>query len=175
MAESTTPALEWWQRGPIEDIHPIFQPAAHAILQSRDELQQALQSFSTALLWEPLYGMASIGFHLQHIVGVLDRLYTYAKDNSLSDEQLSYLKLEGVRNEQITLKQLLKAVHAQVETCLQDLSTMGEDAPTAVRYIGRKRIPTTQLGLVFHAAEHMMRHTGQALVTARVLREQSTT
>ena len=175
MAESTTPALEWWQRGPIEGISPIFQPAAHALFQSRDELKQALQNFPSALLWESVYGMASIGFHLQHIVGVLDRLYTYATDNSLSDEQLSYLKSEGVRNEQITLEQLLEAVHAQVETCLQELSAMREDAPTAIRYIGRKRIPTTQLGLIFHAAEHMMRHTGQTLVTARVLQEQSKT
>ncbi|MCU0385448.1 MAG: DinB family protein [Flavihumibacter sp.] len=173
MAESTTPALEWWQRGPIEGILPIFQPAAHALLQSRDELQQTLQNFPSALLWESIYSMASIGFHLQHIVGVLDRLYTYAKDKSLSDAQLSYLKTEGVQNEQITLEQLLEAVHAQVETCLQELSTMREDAPTAVRFIGRKRIPTTQLGLVFHAAEHMMRHTGQALVTARVLQEKA--
>ncbi len=172
MIESSTPALEWWQRGPIEGIHPIFQPAAHAMLQSRDELQQALQNVPPALVWEPLYGMASLGFHLQHIVGVLDRLYTYAKENSLSDAQLNYLKTEGVRKEQITLELLLKAVHAQVETCLQELSTMGEDAPTAMRYIGRKRIPTTQFGLVFHAAEHMMRHTGQALVTCRVLQEQ---
>jgi uncharacterized damage-inducible protein DinB len=38
---------------------------------------------------------------------------------------------------------------------------------TDPRGVGRKQLPSTVLGLLFHAAEHTMRHTGQLLVTVR--------
>jgi len=38
------------------------------------------------------------------------------------------------------------------------------------RGIGRKRIPTNVLGLLFHAAEHTQRHTGQLYVTVKMLK-----
>ena len=37
------------------------------------------------------------------------------------------------------------------------------------REVGRLRLPSTTLGLLFHAAEHATRHAGQALTTARIL------
>jgi uncharacterized damage-inducible protein DinB len=40
----------------------------------------------------------------------------------------------------------------------------------APRTIGRAALPTTVLGLLFHAAEHATRHAGQAITTARVCR-----
>jgi uncharacterized damage-inducible protein DinB len=35
--------------------------------------------------------------------------------------------------------------------------------------VGRAQIPSTVIGLFIHAAEHTMRHTGQLLVTVKVL------
>jgi hypothetical protein len=40
---------------------------------------------------------------------------------------------------------------------------------TDTRGVGRKQIPSTVLGLLFHSAEHTMRHTGQLLVTCKIL------
>jgi uncharacterized damage-inducible protein DinB len=40
---------------------------------------------------------------------------------------------------------------------------------TEHRAVGRAQLPSTVLGLLFHAAEHTMRHTGQLLVTAKVV------
>ena len=37
-------------------------------------------------------GLASVGFHLQHIAGVQDRLFSYAKGEMLNDKQLEYLQ-----------------------------------------------------------------------------------
>jgi uncharacterized damage-inducible protein DinB len=37
--------------------------------------------------------------------------------------------------------------------------------------VGRAKLPSTVLGLLFHAAEHTQRHVGQLLVTAKVVRE----
>jgi len=38
------------------------------------------------------------------------------------------------------------------------------------REVGRKRLPTTVLGLLVHVAEHTQRHTGQIIATAKVVR-----
>jgi uncharacterized damage-inducible protein DinB len=35
--------------------------------------------------------------------------------------------------------------------------------------VGRLQLPTTVLGLLFHAAEHSVRHAGQAVSTAKIL------
>jgi len=39
-----------------------------------------------------------------------------------------------------------------------------------VRAVGRARLPSTVLGLLFHAAEHASRHTGQVVTTAALAR-----
>jgi uncharacterized damage-inducible protein DinB len=36
------------------------------------------------------------------------------------------------------------------------------------RTVGRKRLPTTVIGLLTHIAEHTQRHVGQAIVTAKL-------
>ena len=38
------------------------------------------------------------------------------------------------------------------------------------RAVGRQRLPSTVLGLLYHAAEHATRHTGQAVTTTTILR-----
>ena len=45
-----------------------------------------------------------------------------------------------------------------------------EDMLLAPREVGRAKLPSTVLGLLMHAAEHTMRHTGQLLVTIAVLK-----
>jgi hypothetical protein len=39
------------------------------------------------------------------------------------------------------------------------------------RYIGKKRLPSTVLGILVHVAEHTQRHLGQAITTAKLARE----
>jgi hypothetical protein len=38
------------------------------------------------------------------------------------------------------------------------------------RTVGRKRLPTTVVGLMVHIAEHTQRHVGQAITTAKIVR-----
>ncbi len=38
------------------------------------------------------------------------------------------------------------------------------------RWVGRKRLPTTVMGLLIHVAEHTQRHVGEAIITARLAR-----
>ena len=162
------PALpEVWLRGPLPAIPPLLQPVAHALLQAREEVMECMNGFPEELLWERPAGVASPGFHLQHLSGVLDRLFTYARGRGLDQEQLEALKAEGKPGPGLT--ELLKRFHRQVDLALRQLETTSEEELTQVRGVGRTRIPSTVLGLLFHAAEHTQRHNGQLLVTVKVL------
>lgn len=85
---------EVWQRGPLPEITPLLQPVAHALLQAREEIQLYMKDFPDTLLWIRPAGMASAGFHLQHLSGVLDRVFTYARAEGLQAEQFAWLEGE---------------------------------------------------------------------------------
>jgi len=167
-----TPTLpEVWLRGTLADVPPLLQPVAHALLQAREEVMTLMEGFPEELLWEQPAGVASPAFHLQHLTGVLDRLFTYAKGQSLDDHQLAALAAEGYQNRDIKLAELLQRFSRQVDLAIRQLEGTLESELTQVRQVGRKKIHSTVLGLLFHAAEHTMRHTGQLLVTVRFLSE----
>ncbi len=159
---------EVWQRGLVEGIPPLLQPVAHAILQAREEVFLIMKDFPQNLLWEKPAGVASVGFHLQHLSGVLDRIFTYARNEQLSTEQLQQLRNENISpNNDLRIEKLLERFNKQVDFSLTQLKKTDEKTLTDFRGIGRKQIPTTVIGLLFHAAEHTMRHVGQLLVTVK--------
>ncbi|MFD0794369.1 DinB family protein [Mucilaginibacter litoreus] len=162
---------EVWLRGPLINMPPLLQPVAHALLQAREELNALMESFDEGYLWQPVAGMASAGFHLQHLTGVLNRLFTYARNEGLTEEQLDYLKEEGKPTTKVyTSAQLVKNFNQEVEAALRQLSQEVEDRLTDFRGVGRQQLPSTLIGLYTHAAEHTMRHLGQLIVTVNVLK-----
>ncbi len=164
------PLPEHWLRGPVQNIILPLQPVAHALLQAQDEINQMMIAFPPPLLWENVAGKASVGFHLQHIAGVQDRLFTYAENKPLSDQQMMELKSEGQINEAYTVATLLEKLNAQFHESLNRLSLFTDEITWEERKVGRKQLLSTVHGLLFHAAEHTMRHTGQLLVTIAVLK-----
>ena len=164
---------EVWQRGPLENIPGLLQPVAHALLQAREELHDMMNMFPERLLWERPSGVASPAFHLQHLTGVLDRLFTYARKEQLSSDQLYKLSIEGNQREtSSSMMELIELFSKRVDLSIRELGEVNIDNLTEVRTVGRKLIPTTLIGLYVHAAEHTMRHIGQLLVTVRVLKSQ---
>jgi hypothetical protein len=162
---------EVWQRGPVENIPALLQPIAHALLQAREELSEMMKAFSETLLWERPGGAASPAFHLQHLTGVLDRLFTYARKEQLSSDQLYKLSIEGNQWEtSSSMMELIELFEKQVDLSINELSSVNTDMLTEIRTVGRRQIPTTLIGLYVHAAEHTMRHIGQLLVTTKVLK-----
>jgi uncharacterized damage-inducible protein DinB len=167
---TNTNHTEFWLRGPVPGIPPLLQPVAHALLQAGHEVNQLMAAFPDALLWERPGRVASPGFHLQHLAGVLHRLLTYAQGHSLDEAQLADLATEGSPVEgQSTVTQLLNRFNIQVDKALEQIAKTSEESLTSPRTVGRARLPSTVGGLLFHAAEHTQRHTGQLLVTARIL------
>jgi len=162
--------MEAWLRGPIEGVPPLLQPVAHALVHAREDARHELMAFPPHLLWERPGDVASVGFHLQHARGVIDRLFTYARGEKLSIEQREQMKGEGKPvNDTSSVDTLLEALHAQVDRAIQQLKHTPEHSLIERRLVGRQEIPSTVVGLLFHAAEHTQRHIGQMLVTARVL------
>ncbi|WP_426588238.1 DinB family protein [Mucilaginibacter sp. R-33] len=170
---STQKLPEVWLRGPLDDVPVLLQPVAHVLLQAREELNELMIDFPEKLLWEKLAGMASPGFHLQHLTGVLNRLFTYAKGEALSAAQLNYLAAEGKPGEHIIgVADLIKAFNNQVDSAIDQLKATDANTLTEWRGVGRAQLPSTVIGLYTHSAEHTMRHLGQLLVTVKVLKQQ---
>src|SRR5688572_10425142 len=113
---------EVWLRGPVENIPALMQPIAHALLQSGEEIEKLMIGFPKDKLWLKPSGVASVGFHLQHLVGVIDRLFTYARGESLSPDQLQALRTEGTApSSDITVQELVQRFHDQVKKALNQL------------------------------------------------------
>lgn len=163
---------EVWQQGPIANIPALLQPVAHTLLQAREELNDMMKNFLEKLLCEKPANVASPAFHLQHLTGVPDRLFTYGKKQLLSISQLHSLSIEGNQYETLlSMNELIELFNKQVDLAINELKNINADTLTEVRTIGRKLIPTTLMGLYVHAAEHIMRHIGQLLVTVKILKE----
>lgn len=168
----TDKKYEVWLRGPVDNMPPLLQPVAHALLQAREEINVLMEGFPEILLWEKPAGVASTGFHLQHMKGVIDRLLTYAKGDMLSADQLQYLKQEEQPpSPSCKVAELVEQFNRQVDAALVQLSATDEASLTSARGVGRAQLPSTVLGLLVHAAEHTQRHLGQLLVTVRILKD----
>jgi uncharacterized damage-inducible protein DinB len=163
-------STEAWMRGPIEGIEPLLMPVAHALVQVREDLERMLPLVSAEHVWVRSAGAASIGFHARHLGRALDRLFTYARGEQLSDAQKIARRTEGDAGEPpAAFRDLVIDATAQIERALDQLRHTSRDALLDPRGVGRAQLPSTVLGLLFHAAEHSTRHMGQLITTARFL------
>ena len=162
---------EVWLRGAVPGIPALLQPVAHSLVQSREEIDTLLPGLSVELLWMSPGGAATIGYHARHAAGALDRLCTYARNEGLSSAQrLALLVESSAPRERDDPERLRAAFDAAVEQALTQLRDTAEDTLLQPREVGRAKLPSTVLGLLFHAAEHTQRHVGQAAAIAKVVR-----
>jgi hypothetical protein len=162
---------EPWIRGPIPGVSPLLMPAAHALLMAREDLEHVIAGIAPDELWVRPGGAASAGFHATHLAGSLDRLYTYARGESLSDEQLRVLHAESSPPDPApSAAEVISAVHATLDRALAQLAATDEATLLEPREVGRKRLPSNVIGLLFHGAEHTQRHFGQLVTTAKIVR-----
>ena len=66
-------STEAWLEGPLEGIDPYLMPVAQALVQVGRDLER-LAGLAPEALWARPGAAASVGFHLRHVAGVLDRL-----------------------------------------------------------------------------------------------------
>lgn len=165
---------EAWLRGPVPEITPLLQPVAHAIIQAMEDAAVAVRELSAEQLWTRPGGAASVGYHLTHGAGALDRLFTYARGESLTEEQFAALKAE--REAPVPpagSEVVLNAFRDYCDAALRQLKATRPEELSHPRAIGRAALPSSVMGCLFHAAEHTSRHMGQAITTAKVIRSQA--
>ncbi|HYC33737.1 MAG TPA: DinB family protein [Gemmatimonadales bacterium] len=160
-------APEVWLRGPLAGYAPELLPIAHALLQAREDVERAAGGVPTDELWKRPGEAASAGYHLQHLAGSLDRLFTYARGEALDEAQRAALEREGVAGTPASA--LVPAVLAQIDRALEQLRRTPAESLHVAREVGRAKLPSTVLGLLFHGAEHTSRHVGQLITTLKVV------
>jgi uncharacterized damage-inducible protein DinB len=161
---------EPWLRGPIEGIPPLLMPVAHALVMVREDVAAALAELEPDEVWARPGRAASAGFHAMHLAGSLDRLFTYARGRQLSDEQFAALAREQSPGEPPpSARELVHLVETTIEKALAQLRATDPATLLEPREVGRQRLPSNVLGLLFHAAEHTQRHVGQLVTTAKIV------
>ena len=161
---------EPWLRGPVPGIPDLLQPAAHAFQMSVEDCVRAAARLTPEELWTTPGGAASVGFHLRHLAGSTDRLLSYARGDALSRAQLAALSAEAESGDpKPTADDLLESWRQAADRALAQLAATPESTLLEPRSVGRARLPSTVLGLLFHAAEHASRHTGQVVTTAKMV------
>ena len=159
---------EVWLRGPVPDVAPLLQPVAHSLLQCQEEVRSTLDGVSRDVIWTRPGNAASMGYHVRHAIGSLGRLLTYARGEQLSAEQMVILRSEGDANAGPgSAEELVRAFDDAVEAALIQIRTTNDATLLDAREVGRARLPSTVIGLLFHAAEHTQRHVGQLATTAK--------
>ena len=159
---------EPWMRGPLASVDPLVMPLFFSFTQVREDLALHTAGITQEQLWRNVGRLPSLGFHLRHIAGSVERLTAYLMNEQLTAEQLAFLKQEATPG--ATLEGLLAAIDATLRATETRLRSIDPATIHDPRYIGRKRLPTTVLGLMVHIAEHTQRHLGQAITTAKLAR-----
>jgi hypothetical protein len=164
------PQPEVWLRGPLPGIPALLQPVAQSLLQCLEELTSSVTGLTPDEVWARPGGVASIGFHARHAAGSLDRLMTYARGEQLSPAQQAFLVGEGDPDVTPGVDvRLVAAFDAAVRRALEQIRATNDATLLEPRGVGRAQLPSTVVGLLFHAAEHTQRHVGQLVTTAKII------
>ena len=158
---------EPWLRGPLAGVHPLVMPVFFSYQMVREDLMRYVLPLKADQIWCDIQG-ATIGFHLKHIAGSVDRITTYLTRGTLTGSQLQALASERQGREAADV------LYLQLDESLRDsesrLRTIDPAALYEARTVGRKGLPTTVVGLIVHLAEHTQRHLGQVITLCKAVR-----
>jgi uncharacterized damage-inducible protein DinB len=144
----------------------LISPTLYAFQQAREDLAKWTEDLSTEQIWATPHDFGSVGFHILHIAGSTDRLMTYLEGRQLTAEQMT--ELESERSPaKIERSDLLEILDRSLEDAGGVVRAIDPATLAEPRFVGRKRLPTTVIGLLTHTAEHTQRHVGQAISAAR--------
>ncbi len=159
---------EAWMRGPRPGVHPLVAPVLFSFEQAAEDLKLHATGLTPDQVWARPFGLVSLGFHLRHIAGSIDRLTAYLAARELSPGQLLGLSQEAAlgTNCETLLREVDDSIARSAEVIrLIDVSTLAD-----WRGVGRRQLPTTVIGMLVHIAEHTQRHVGQAIAAAQLAR-----
>jgi len=150
------PLEEPWLRGPIPGVDPLTAPVLYAFQQAREDLAKCTEGLTSERIWA-----TGVAFHIRHVSRSTERLITYLEGEELAPEQF------GEGEPGASREQLLEEMHRAFARCERVVRAIDPTTLREPRTVGRKKLPTTVIGLLTHIAEHTQRHVGQAIVLAK--------
>lgn len=175
MSTTTTsaPYVEPWLRGTHADVPAVGRAVLHALELALDDITKWTEGLSDLEVHTLPLGLPPVAFHLRHIARSVDRILTYAEGGQLTHEQLASLKAEEIgprHDERETLAALLAEVEASFSNAADRIRILATADFDTFRGVGRKQLPTSIGGALIHVADHTMRHVGNVITTAKVLK-----
>jgi uncharacterized damage-inducible protein DinB len=170
---ASVPYVEPWLRGTYGDVPAVSRAVLHAFDLAVDDLTKWTDGLTDMEIHTLPLELPPVAFHLRHIARSVDRLLTYAEGGQLSTEQLTKLKAEEVgpqHDERETLAALLNEVRESFANASGRVRALASADMDTLRGVGRKQLPTSVGGALVHVADHTMRHVGQVVTTAKVLK-----
>ena len=170
---ASVPYIEPWLRGTYGEVPAVARAVLHAFDLALDDLTKWTDGLTDVEIHMLPLELPPVAFHLRHIARSVDRLLTYAEGGQLSTEQLTKLKAEEVgpqHDERETLAALLDEVKSSFANASERVRALVSADMNTFRGVGRKQLPTSVGGALGHVADHTMRHVGQVVTTAKVLR-----
>ena len=170
---ASVPYVEPWLRGTYGEVPAVARAVLHAFDLAIDDLTKRTEGLTDVEIHTLPLELPPIAFHLRHIARSTDRLLTYAEGGQLSAEQLAKLRAEEVgpqHDERETLSALLDEVRASLANASERVRALANADMNMFRGVGRKQLPTSVGGALVHVADHTMRHVGQVVTTAKVLK-----
>jgi uncharacterized damage-inducible protein DinB len=166
-----TPYIEPWLRGTHSDVPAAGRAVLHALDLAIDDITKWTTGLTDAEVHSQPLGLPSIAFHLRHIARSTDRILTYAEGGQLSAEQLRILKTEqSGEGDPESLAVLIAEVETSFSNATERIRVLASGDYNTPRGVGRKQLPTSLGGALFHVADHTQRHTGQVVTTAKVIK-----
>jgi hypothetical protein len=165
-----TPQPEPWLRATQSELPAVVRAVVHALELSREDIETWCAALTDESLNTRPAHIAPVAFHLRHIVRSLDRLLTYAEGRQLSPKQLAALTTE--LDSGATHATLFSEFRTGIDDAIRRVRAFTAANLEQPRAVGRRALPTTVGGLLVHCADHTQRHTGQAIVTAKIVRKQ---
>ena len=159
---------EPWLRGLAPGVSPLTAPILFAFQQAREDLAAHTEGLNTGQIWATPFGFGPVGFHVRHIAGSTERLMTYLEGKQLSVSQLSALEME--KHPGASREALLAELESAFRKAEESVRAIDPRTLAETREVGRRRLPTTVIGLLTHIAEHTQRHVGQAIYAAKLAR-----
>lgn len=158
---------EPWLRGTLTEMDAVRRQVLHALELAEEDLSRLCEGLSESEIHARPFGVASVAYHLRHIVRSLDRLLTYTEGRQLGEAQFAALQAELVG--QGDRDELLREFTSGVADAGARVAAIPWESYEQARGVGRQMLPTTVGGLLVHCAEHTQRHVGQAVTTAKVV------
>ena len=81
--------------------------------------------------------------------------------------------LNSEMSEEGSAAEVMAEFRAGLTRAMERVLAVASEQFAEVRGVGRKRLPTTVVGLLIHCAEHTQRHVGQMITTVKVVTKQA--